>query len=114
MSYKTFKITYDWLLSKRACGSGLEWFNYKFPNGLTISNSQEEMIEMLLNMDLDDDGTNYLVWLLEVSGFDGYIGFYPYGKSFGVDRGTDYASNEFKFNDVASIAVFLSDLKELA
>ena len=111
--YKTFKITSDWLIKEGACSSGIAWFNKTFPKGLTISNSQEEMIEMVLNLDLDDESYNYLYWLLIRNWFYGYIGHYPYGNSFGSSR-DDSNSDQFNINDVVSMAVFLSDLKVLA
>ena len=46
--YKTLKITEDFLYDHGACYGGIAEFNKLFPNGVVISNSQEEMIDLLL------------------------------------------------------------------
>ena len=49
--YKSVLITVDHLKKLDACKSGIEWFISEFPNGIKISNSQDEMNELIASID---------------------------------------------------------------
>lgn len=59
-TYKTYKVTDAWLDSLGACHRGREWFKSTFPEGVTISNSQEEMCELVNGM--DEGAYGFLAW----------------------------------------------------
>lgn len=59
-TYKTYKVTDAWLESLNACQYGRDWFKAIFPKGVTISNSQEEMCELVSGM--DEGAYGFLKW----------------------------------------------------
>ena len=125
--YKTFKITEDFLINNNACPKGLSYFRKYFPNGITISNSQEEMINLLLKYEGD---FSYLSWLTSKL-VDGmftkyYVGYSPYGKGPGfIDTdstpsrcmccASDSTPSEMEvhYSDLPTIGVLISDSKYL-
>lgn len=74
-TYKTYKVTDAWLDSLGACYRGREWFKTAFPEGVTISNSQEEMCELVSEIDEGQfsDSCRFLLWFADKIG----------GRSFG-------------------------------
>ncbi len=75
--YKTYKVTDAWLENLYACKRGREWFKSTFPEGVTISNSQEEMCELVSSVDEGQLSASYgfLLWFAnKISGrFFGYL-----------------------------------------
>lgn len=70
-TYKTYKVTDAWLESLSACQRGRDWFKATFPKGVTISNSQEEMCELVSGVDEGEysDSYRFLLWFAgKVSG----------------------------------------------
>ena len=63
-TYKTYKVTDAWLESLGACQGGRDWFKATFPKGVTISNSQEEMCELVSGVDEGEysDSYRFLLW----------------------------------------------------
>ena len=113
--YKTFKITKDFLYQNNACDGGIAEFNKLFPNGVVISNSQEEMIDLLLEYEGD---FSYLSWLTSKL-VDGmftkyYVGYSPYGKGPGfIDTDSTPSEMEVHYSDLPTIGVLISDSKYL-
>ena len=73
-TYKTYKVTDAWLDSHGACYGGREWFKTAFPKGVTISNSQEEMCELVSGVDEGEysDSYRFLLWFANmISGRSG-------------------------------------------
>lgn len=95
-TYKTYKVTDAWLESLNACQRGRDWFKATFPKGVTISNSQEEMCELVSGVDEGQLSAshNFLLW------FAGKIS----GRSF------SYLHPSY-INDVELIGLFISDAR---
>lgn len=56
---KSMILTVKHLEKIEACPSGISWFEDTFPNGVKISNSQDEMNELVASIDwYDNDGQN--------------------------------------------------------
>ena len=49
--YKSMILTVKHLEKIGACASGISWFEDTFPNGVKISNSQDEMNELVASID---------------------------------------------------------------
>jgi hypothetical protein len=69
--YRTFKITKKFLEENHACDEGLDFFNKYFPKGLTVSNSQKEMDEIVADLyasaecEFRMDFYGFVRWLVE-------------------------------------------------
>ena len=66
MKYRTFHITKKWLVDNNACDSGIAFFSEHFPKGLTISNNQDEMNELVASICLHNCGVywcSFANWL---------------------------------------------------
>lgn len=78
MKYRTFHITRKWLVDYHACDNGIAFFSKHFPKGLTISNNQDEMNELVASICLHSydvywrSFANWLTggYLYEVSKYD--------------------------------------------
>ena len=107
--YKTRKITTTLLSAYGACLEGMDWFRKNFPRGLTISNSQEEMIDLVLGLLENDVDLYNLNWFVCLDLFhDKYIGSMPYGVSY--SNGTRMSHHmEHTPDDYPTLAVLLSD-----
>lgn len=95
-TYKTYKVTDAWLDSLGACHRGREWFKSTFPEGVTISNSQEEMCELVSGVDEGDysDSYRFLLWFAnKISG-----------------RSFDYLHPSW-INDVELVGLLISEAK---
>jgi len=95
-TYKTFKVTDAWLESLNACYRGRKWFKATFPKGVVISNSQEEMCELVSEIDEGDYSQTY--------GFLGWFALKINNLSF-----TDY--HPIHINDVELIGLLISEAK---
>ena len=106
--YKTFKITEYFLYDHGACSDGVEEFNKLFPNGVTISNSQEEMIDLLLEYEGELSNLSWLVRRLVNGHYDKYyLGATPcYKSGSGLEM-------EVHYSDLPTIGVLISDSKYL-
>lgn len=111
---KTVLITADVLQQYYPCRGGLRSFNNLFPRGVTISNSQEEMIELLLKLErkLSDIDFNALLtvlrWFIQES-CDGW----PVPSS-EVHLWRCVRSLVVEYDDIATLACLLSDSELLA
>lgn len=104
MSKKIYLLDSSFLESLYPCRSGLLWFEEKFPDGVILTNNQQEMFELCEriidnNEDNGDESDSYLVWLCESLIVDkklfedAYIGSYPVGISYdNTCSGTSYST----------------------
>ncbi len=97
--YKSVLVTAD-VLEKEldACSSGIAFFKDRFPEGIRISNSQDEMNELLESFDSNDwDLWEYLSWFINVTmgncGLKSYPGSNIYSTEFHVWDGGAFLSD---------------------
>lgn len=95
-TYKTYKVTDAWLDSLGACYGGRKWFKTAFPEGVTISNSQEEMCELVSGVD-EGEYSNFLLWFADKIS----------GRSFG------YLHPSY-INDVELVGLLISEAEVFA
>lgn len=98
---KVFKFNSLFLISKHPCSDGLAWFENEFPDGVTLTNDQQEMFELCERVldnaeDTRDSSASFLEWLCfdmksRNTLFSDYVyfGSNPYGKSYGKNNYTD-------------------------
>jgi len=60
--YKSVLVTTDTLVKWAPCNEGLDWFNERFPKGVRISNSQDEMNDLVASIEPRCIG--YFKWFL--------------------------------------------------
>lgn len=96
--YKSVLVTAEILEKLGACTNGVSFFKDRFPKGIRISNSQDEMNELLASFDYNDwDLWEYLSWFINVTKGDcdlsAYAGFNAYGHEFHVWSGGAFLSD---------------------
>lgn len=96
--YKSVLVTAKILVGFQPCPGGLAWFKKTFPKGVRISNSQDEMNDLLASLDLSDDYTRgYLTWFINrTRGHEdlwAYAGDATYGTEFRVVEGGAFLSD---------------------
>lgn len=62
--YKSVLVTADTLVQWNPCEEGLAWFKQRFPKGVRISNSQDEMNDLVASI----ESFNYFKWFLQKLG----------------------------------------------
>jgi len=72
--YKSMILTVKHLEKINACASGISWFEDTFPNGVKISNSQDEMNDLVASIDwYDNDGQHSYFHTFTVLGYLAYF-----------------------------------------
>lgn len=74
--YKSVLVTADTLMKWKPCDEGLAWFKKRFPKGVRISNSQDEMNDLVTS--IEAVYSNHLKWFLSKLGICtwGYLPLY--------------------------------------
>lgn len=96
--YKSVLVTAKILKKLNACTNGIDFFEERFPEGIRISNSQDEMNELLASFDYNDwELWDYLSWFINVTSIvnmpKAYTGFKAYSTKFCVWDGGAFLSD---------------------
>lgn len=92
MSKKVYILNSSFLTSLYPCRPGLLWFEDNFPNGVVLTNNQQEMFKLCEKIiDSDSNPGSYLAWLCYALKWAiqlpqnkcFYFGSNPYGVSYG-------------------------------
>lgn len=88
MNKKVYTLNSSYITSLYPCEPGLLWFEDNFPNGVVLTNNQQEMFKLCEKIvDSGNEPESYLDWLcLEfkiMCNLGGYFGLGPYGVSYG-------------------------------
>lgn len=69
--YKSVLVTADTLTKWKPCDGGLAWFKERFPKGVRISNSQDEMNELIAS--IENKYISNLKWFLSKLGIHTWL-----------------------------------------
>ncbi len=96
--YRSVLITVSTVAGLKACSDGISWFEKTFPKGVRISNSQDEMNDLIASLDLDDYyARECLTWFINVTrgnnNLSAYVGDATYPCEFRVVDGGAFLSD---------------------